>query len=78
MLEIIETGWEIHITRVGLSEGGLICGMRKTLVERVGLYSSRFDQTKKKTIISSQILLELSEHNKKYCHKFWTHARYIL
>ena len=56
MLEIIETGWEIHITRVGLSEGGLICGMRKTLVERVGLYSSRFDQTIKNNNFKSDFV----------------------
>ena len=39
---------------MGLSAGGLIRGIKKTLVERVGLCASGFDQTIK-NIISSQI-----------------------
>ena len=41
--------------RVGLSVGGLIRGLKKTLVKRVGLCASGFDQTIKNIIISSQI-----------------------
>ena len=45
---------------MGSSASGLICRMKKTLVERVDLCASRFDQTIQIVVISSQIYFKRS------------------